>query len=77
MSSFQSFSFAGKKALVRVDFNVPLTADFQVADGTRIDATLSSLKKQDKDYNKKIKPCRNLTKRLSFSSVWKRRTTYT
>ena len=45
MLTLDNFSFKGQRALIRVDFNVPLTADFQVADGTRIDATISSLKK--------------------------------
>jgi phosphoglycerate kinase len=45
MLTLDNFSFKGQRALIRVDFNVPLTADFQVADGTRIDATLPSLKK--------------------------------
>jgi phosphoglycerate kinase len=45
MLTLDHFSFAGQRALIRVDFNVPLTADFHVADGTRIDATLASLKK--------------------------------
>ena len=45
MLTLDNFSFKGQRALIRVDFNVPLTADFQVADGTRIDATLPSLNK--------------------------------
>ncbi len=45
MSSFQSFSFAGKKALVRVDFNVPLNEQFQITDDTRMRATVKTINK--------------------------------
>jgi phosphoglycerate kinase len=45
MSSFQAFSFAGKKALVRVDFNVPLNEQFQITDDTRMRATVKTINK--------------------------------
>jgi phosphoglycerate kinase len=38
MKTLQDFNFKSKKALVRVDFNVPLDADFNVTDATRIQA---------------------------------------
>ncbi|MEE9361902.1 MAG: phosphoglycerate kinase [Cellulophaga sp.] len=38
MKTVDNFNFENKKALIRVDFNVPLNADFDVADATRIEA---------------------------------------
>ncbi len=40
-----SFNFAGKKAFIRVDFNVPLNEEFQITDDTRIRAAIPTLKK--------------------------------
>jgi len=38
MKTINDFNFANKKALIRVDFNVPLNSDFEVTDVTRIEA---------------------------------------
>jgi phosphoglycerate kinase len=49
VKNVDSLSFAGKKALVRVDFNVPLNEDFSVSDDTRIQAAVPTIKKILKD----------------------------
>lgn len=45
MQTMDSFNFAGKKAFVRVDFNVPLDENFNITDDTRIRAAIPTLKK--------------------------------
>lgn len=45
MKTLQSFNFSGKKAIVRVDFNVPLDGDFAITDFTRINAVVPTVKK--------------------------------
>jgi phosphoglycerate kinase len=49
MSKFQDTNFKGKKALIRVDFNVPLDEKFNITDDTRIRATIPTIKKILKD----------------------------
>jgi phosphoglycerate kinase len=49
MSKFEKYDFKGKRALIRVDFNVPLDKDFNVTDPTRIDAAVATIKKVVKD----------------------------
>ena len=38
MKTVKDFNFKNKKAIIRVDFNVPLNANFEVTDATRIQA---------------------------------------
>ena len=45
MSKFSDFDFKGKKALIRVDFNVPLDDQYNITDDTRIKATIPTIQK--------------------------------
>jgi phosphoglycerate kinase len=49
MQTVANYNFAGKKALVRVDFNVPLNERFEITDDTRIKATIPTIQKILKD----------------------------
>lgn len=45
MKTIENINFSGKKALIRVDFNVPLDSDFNVTDNNRIQAAKSTIEK--------------------------------
>lgn len=45
MKTLDTYDFSGKKALLRVDFNVPLNDKFEITDDTRIKATLPTIHK--------------------------------
>jgi phosphoglycerate kinase len=49
MKTIDTYDFSGKKALIRVDFNVPLNDKFEITDDTRITATIPTIKKILKD----------------------------
>ena len=71
------FNFAGKKAIVRVDFNVPLDENGNVTDETRIKGALPTLKKVLADGGALImmshmgKPKGKVKKELSLSQIVK------
>ena len=45
MKTIETFDFKKKKALVRVDFNVPLNSNFEITDDNRIKAAMPTIKK--------------------------------
>ena len=75
--TIENFNFAGKKAIVRVDFNVPLNENGIVTDETRIKGALPTLKKVLADGGALImmshmgKPKGKVKKELSLSQIVK------
>lgn len=73
----EDFNFAGKKAIVRVDFNVPLDENGNVTDDTRIRGALPTLKKVLSDGGSLImmshmgKPKGKVNPKLSLSQIVK------
>ena len=71
----KDFNFAGKKAIVRVDFNVPLDENGNVTDDTRIRGALPTLKKVLEDGGARImmshmgKPKGKVNMKLSLSQI--------
>src|SRR6201992_4436535 len=45
MKTIDQISFAGKRALIRVDFNVPLDENYNITDDNRMTAALPTIKK--------------------------------
>jgi len=45
MQTIETYDFSGKKALIRVDFNVPLNENFEITDDTRIRGALQTIQK--------------------------------
>lgn len=75
MQTIDNFNFAGKKAFVRVDFNVPLDENFNITDDTRIRAALPTLKKVLADKGSLIiashmgRPTKNPDEKFSLKHI--------
>ena len=73
--TIEQYNFAGKKAIVRVDFNVPLDENGKITDDTRIRGALPTLKKILADGGALIimshmgKPKGKVTAKLSLSQI--------
>ena len=75
MAKINDFNFAGKKAIVRVDFNVPLNEKGEITDDTRIRGAVPTLKKILADGGALIimshmgKPKGKINHKLSLSQI--------
>ena len=75
MANFNDYNFAGKKAIVRVDFNVPLNEEGMITDDTRIRGALPTLKKILSDGGSLVvmshmgKPKGKVNAKLSLSQI--------
>ncbi|MDE7410180.1 MAG: phosphoglycerate kinase [Muribaculaceae bacterium] len=75
MATIDNYNFAGKKAIVRVDFNVPLNEDGTISDDTRIRGALPTLKKILADGGSLIlmshmgKPKGKVNEKLSLAQI--------
>lgn len=75
MADISSYNFAGKRAIVRVDFNVPLDENGKITDDTRIKGALPTLKKILDDGGSLIimshmgKPKGKVNMKLSLSQI--------
>jgi len=75
MQTIDNFNFVGKKAFVRVDFNVPLDENFNITDDTRIRGALPTLKKILADGGSPIiashmgRPKKNPDTKFSLKSI--------
>ena len=75
MQTIDKFNFAGKKAIVRVDFNVPLDENGKITDDTRIKGAMPTLKKILADGGSVIimshmgKPKKNPDMKYSLSQI--------
>jgi phosphoglycerate kinase len=54
MSKFSAYDFSNQRALIRVDFNVPLNEKFEITDDTRMRAAVPTIKKIIADGGKVI-----------------------
>ncbi|MGM9816967.1 MAG: phosphoglycerate kinase [Lepagella sp.] len=75
MAKIENYNFNGKKAIVRVDFNVPLDENGHITDDTRIRGALPTLKKILEDGGSLIlmshmgKPKGKVNAKLSLSQI--------
>lgn len=69
MKTVDSINFKGLRALIRVDFNVPLNKEHEITDTTRIDAALPTIKKILKDGGSVVLMSHLGRPKLEFQSV--------